>query len=43
MATRHSGGMGIAHLTVVPENLEREPSSDDDADDTSTGNVDNGE
>jgi hypothetical protein len=43
MATRESRGMGIAHLTVVPENLEREPSSDDDTDDTSTGDAEDGE
>jgi hypothetical protein len=43
MATRESRGMGIAHLTVVPENFEVEPSSDDETDDTSGGDADNGE
>lgn len=29
MATRESRGMGMAHLTVVPENLEIEPGAED--------------
>ncbi len=30
MATRESGGVGMNHLTVVPENLEIEPAVEEE-------------
>jgi hypothetical protein len=30
MSTRDSGGVGMNHLTVVPENLETEPAADEE-------------
>jgi hypothetical protein len=35
MATRESGGVGIDHLTVVPEGAKLEPAADEEPDEPS--------